>query len=348
MGTNGMDHAGAPGEGVARDALGRPLRDLRISVTDRCNLRCTYCMPADKFPEDHAFLPRAELLTFDEITTVARATVALGVRKFRLTGGEPLLRRDLSRLVAQLAALPGVEDVALTTNGLLLAEQAPALRAAGLHRLTVSLDTLDEAVLREMNGAHARVAPVLAGIDAARAAGFPPPKINVVVQRGVNDHTLLDLVAHFRGTGCALRFIEYMDVGTLNAWERAQVLPSAELLARINEVFPLQAVAPTYRGEVARRYAFADGQGEVGFISSVTQPFCGDCSRLRLASNGDVYTCLFATRGANLKAFLRAGASDDALVEWLRGVWTRRDDRYSELRAQAPATAKVEMYHVGG
>lgn len=348
MATNGQDHARAPGEGAARDTLGRPLRDLRISVTDRCNLRCTYCMPADKFPEHHAFLPRAELLTFDEITRVARAGVALGVRKIRLTGGEPLLRRDLSRLVAQLAALPGVEDVALTTNGLLLAEQAEALRAAGLHRLTVSLDTLDEAVLRRMNGAQARVAPVLAGIAAARAAGFPPPKINVVVQRGVNDHTLLDLVAHFRGTGCALRFIEYMDVGTLNAWERTQVLPSAELLARIDATYPVRAVAPTYRGEVARRYAFADGQGEIGFISSVTQPFCGDCSRLRLASDGDVYTCLFATHAENLKPLLRAGATDAALVDCLRRVWTRREDRYSELRAQAPAAPKVEMYHVGG
>jgi len=340
----------APSPPVA-DMLGRTLHDLRISVTDRCNLRCAYCMPADRYREDHAFLPKSELLTYDEITRVAAAAVPLGARKLRITGGEPLLRRDLDRLVARLAALPGVDDLALTTNGLLLAQHAPALRAAGLHRVTVSLDSLDDAVLEAMNGAGARVAPVLRGIDAAIAAGFPPPKINVVVQRGVNDHGVLDLVRHFRDTGCTLRFIEFMDVGTLNRWSRAQVVPSRELRDAIHREFPLYPQDAEYHGEVAKRYAFGDGRGEVGFISSVTQPFCGACSRWRLSSDGVLFSCLFAHEGAAAKPVLRGGADDTELREWMRGIWEGRRDRYSEERtapSDAMRGAKVEMYHVGG
>jgi cyclic pyranopterin phosphate synthase len=333
------------------DRRGRAPHDLRISVTDRCNLRCAYCMPADAYPDDHAFLPRSALLCFEEITRVAAAAVALGVRKLRVTGGEPLLRRDLPALVAQLAALPGVEDIALTTNGHLLPRHAAALRRAGLHRITVSLDSLDDAVLAAMNGAGARAAPVLAGIAAAVAAGFPPPKINVVVQRGVNDHCVLDLVRHFRGTGCVPRFIEFMDVGTLNRWHRDQVVPSRELHDRIHRAFPLRPIGPAYRGEVAERHAFEDGTGEIGFISSVSQPFCGDCSRWRLASDGALYTCLFATAGHDVRERLRSGADDASLQAWMRAIWSARSDRYSEERAarSAPMHApRVEMYHVGG
>jgi len=333
------------------DALGRPLRDMRISVTDRCNLRCNYCMPADRFHDNHAFLPKSALLNFDELARVARAAVGLGVSKLRITGGEPLLRRDLPILVAALAALPGLEDLALTTNGLLLPAQAAALHDAGLHRVTVSLDSLDDSVLETMNGNGARVQPVLQGINAAIVAGFPPPKINVVVQRGVNDHGILDLVRHFRGTGCVLRFIEFMDVGTLNHWQKNMVVPSRELRDTIHGAFPLRPLSPSYHGEVAARYVFADGSGEVGFISSVTQPFCGACSRLRLSAEGELFSCLFAAKGMDLKHVLRSGASDDTLAESLRQFWTLRSDRYSELRAhtapEIPAP-KVEMYHVGG
>lgn len=335
----------------ASDRLSRPLHDLRISVTDRCNLRCTYCMPADRYHEDYAFLPKSELLDFDEIVRVARAAVAMGARKLRLTGGEPLLRRDLCSLVERLAALPGVKDLAMTTNGLLLGQHARALRAAGLQRVTVSLDSLDDTLLESMNGAGARSAPVLRGIYAALVAGFPPPKINVVVQRGVNEATVLGVVRFFRGTGCIPRFIEFMDVGTLNRWTQDQVVPSRELRDAIHREFPIEPVFPAYRGEIADRYAFADGMGEIGFISSVSQPFCGDCSRWRLSSDGKLFSCLFARDGTDLRRILRASADDAPLEQMMRDVWSRRTDRYSEERNKPHPNLqrpKVEMYHVGG
>ena len=331
------------------DALHRPLHDLRISVTDRCNLRCTYCMPAEQYGEHHEFLPRAALLTFEEITRIARAGVALGVRKLRLTGGEPLLRKDLPELVAMLAALPGVEDLALTTNGVLLPRLAGALREAGLQRVTVSLDSLDDGVFGAMNGRGVSAGQVLEGITAAQEAGLTPIKINVVVQKGVNEHTVIDLAEHFRGTGCVPRFIEYMDVGTLNAWDRTQVLGSRALVDRISQRFPLRPAVPNYRGEVAERYVYEDGAGEIGVISSVTQPFCGDCTRLRLSSDGQFYTCLFARHGADVRQVLRAGGDDAALEAFMRTLWQRREDRYSEQRAAHPVkSTKVEMSHIGG
>jgi len=333
------------------DALGRRLHDLRISVTDRCNLRCTYCMPADRFRDDHAFLPKSELLSFDEIERVAHAAVDLGVRKLRLTGGEPLLRKELPVLVAALAGISGVEDLAMTTNGMLLEGHAAALKKAGLQRVTVSLDSLDDSVLQSMNGTSARVAPVLRGIAAAIEAGFPPPKINVVVQRGVNDDGLLDLVRHFRGTGCTLRFIEFMDVGTMNEWKLNLVVPASEIRDQIHRVFPLRPLSHAYTGEVAQRYSFEDGMGEIGLIASVTQPFCGDCSRLRLSSDGKLFTCLFASQGFDAKAKLRGEADGSAPNEWLRQIWQVRMDRYSESRSNptgATGIPKVEMYRVGG
>jgi cyclic pyranopterin phosphate synthase len=331
------------------DQLGRPLRDLRISVTDRCNLRCPYCMPAELYGEAHPFLERAQLLSFEEIARVARIAVSLGVEKLRVTGGEPLLRRHLDHLIAMLAEIPGAPDLALTTNGLLLAAQANALKAAGLRRVTVSLDSLDDSVAGQMNGRGVAVAPVLEGIDAALAAGFENVKVNVVVRRGVNDAGVLDLVRHFRGTPCTLRFIEFMDVGTLNQWKLEEVVPARELLAQISAEFPLRPLSPAYRGEVAQRYAFEDGQGEVGFIASVSQPFCGDCTRLRLSADGALYTCLFAAEGHDLRAPLRAGASDADLHGRMAGIWAARSDRYSEIRASATAPrAHVEMYHIGG
>lgn len=333
------------------DALGRALQDLRISVTDRCNLRCTYCMPADRYRDEHAFLSKTELLSFSEIVRVAAAATALGVRKLRITGGEPLLRRELPLLVEQLAHLDGIEDIALTTNGVLLEKHAYDLRAAGLTRVTVSLDSLDDEVLRRLNGEGAAAAPVLRGIDATIAAGFTPPKINVVVQRGVNEHTVIELAHHFRGTGCIPRFIEFMDVGTLNQWSREQVVTSSELLRLIGDEFPLSAVEPTYQGEVAKRYRYMDDLGEIGFISSVSRPFCGDCTRWRLSSDGLLYGCLFAQSGANVKALLRNGADDPEIHGWMRNLWRARRDRYSEERARTSSgtqAAKVEMYHVGG
>jgi cyclic pyranopterin phosphate synthase len=333
-----------------RDALGRPLHDLRISVTDRCNFRCRYCMPREQF-DGHEFLPAADQLDFAEIARLVGLFVPLGARKLRLTGGEPLLRPHLPALVARLAALPGVEDIALTTNGVLLARHAAELRAAGLGRVTVSLNTLDPEIFTRMSGGG-RLADVLDGIAAARAAGLAPVKVNAVVQRGVNDGTILDLVEHFRGSGIVLRFIEYMDVGNCNGWDPALVVPSAELQARIAARWPLERRAPSAPGEVATRYAFADGAGELGFISSVTRPFCGDCARARLSSDGTLYTCLFATRGTSLRDRVRAGADDAALAELIRGVWTARADRYSEERAtlvRAPTRRpKVEMHVVGG
>jgi GTP 3',8-cyclase len=335
-----------------RDTLARPLRDLRISVMDRCNFRCPYCMPRETFHEKYRFLGSQERLSFEEIVRLARLFVRLGVRKLRLTGGEPLLRANLAELIGDLTAIPGVDDVALTTNGVLLAKYASELKAAGLKRITVSLDSLDREVFARMSGGFGGVDEVLAGIEHARRAGLAPIKINAVVQRGVNDHTVLDLVEHFRGTGVIVRFIEYMDVGNRNHWTSEMVVPSKELAARIGARWPLTSLEPGYRGEVANRYRFSDGQGEIGFISSVSQPFCGDCSRVRLSSDGVVYTCLFATHGTSLRDALRGGASDEQLLELIAGIWHRRTDRYSELRASLRTTQreerKVEMFYIGG
>jgi GTP 3',8-cyclase len=347
-----MAETPATGTGAAqlRDARGRPLHDLRISVTDKCNFRCRFCMPREEF-EGHRFLPAADQLDFVEIERLSRLFVALGVRKLRLTGGEPLLRPHLAELVARLAAIPGVEDVALTTNGALLSRHAAELRAAGLGRVTISLSSLDPEIFDRMSGGG-HLDEVLEGISAARSAGFAPLKVNAVVQRGVNDGTVMELVEHFRRSGIVLRFIEYMDVGNCNGWDPALVVPSAELISRIGARWPLVPRAPTAPGEVATRYAFADGAGEIGFISSVTRPFCGDCARARLSSDGTVYTCLFAACGTSLRDPLRAGAGDAALAELIRGVWAVRTDRYSEERAtlvRAPTRRpKVEMHVVGG
>jgi GTP 3',8-cyclase len=333
-----------------RDLHGRVLTDLRISVVDRCNFRCPYCMPEDEYPRDHQFLSKAERLRFEEIERLAHIFVGLGVRKLRLTGGEPLLRRDLPELVRQLAAIPGVADLAMTTNGSLLADKVDGLRTAGLKRITLSLDTLDPNTFGVMCGGRGDVATVLAAITAAERAGFGPLKINAVVMRGVNDGQAVDLVDHFRGSGHIVRFIEYMDVGTCNDWQRDLVVPSAELRTRIGERWPLVSLEPNYGGEVARRYAFADGQGEIGFISSVTEPFCGDCSRARLSADGRLYTCLFAQSGHDLRGPLRAGASDEELAGLIRAVWNARDDRYSEMRneVRAQGRERIEMYEIGG
>ena len=334
-----------------RDTLARPLRDLRISVIDRCNFRCPYCMPEDQYAQDYEFLSKDQRLRFEEIERLARAFVALGVRKLRLTGGEPLLRRDLPHLVEQLARIPGVEDIAMTNNAVLLPKFAQALRDAGLHRLTVSLDTLDAETFRQMSGGRGEVAEVLDGIAAAEHAGFSKIKLNCVVMRGVNDGQVVDLVERFRGTGHIVRFVEYMDVGTVNQWRGESVVSSAELIERIGARWPLEPLQPNYRGEVAERYRFSDGAGEVGFISSVSQPFCGDCSRARLSADGKLYTCLFARTGHDLRAPLRAGASDAELAELIGARWTQRTDRYSEQRAELRARGEqkhVEMFAVGG
>ena len=334
-----------------RDALGRPLRDLRISVTDRCNFRCPYCMPEEIFGEGFPFQKRDEILRFEEIERLAALFASAGATKLRLTGGEPLLRAQLPRLVAALRALPGVADLALTTNGVLLPRLAGALADAGLDRVTVSLDSLDPEVFRRMSGRRADPDQVLAGIAAAEAAGLTPLKINCVVQRGVNDAELVALARHFHGSGHIVRFIEYMDVGTRNQWDLSQVVPAAEVLGRIGEELPLEPVDPNYPGEVARRYRYSDGGGEIGIIASVTQPFCGDCTRARLSADGKLFTCLFAGEGRDLKGPLRAGASDEELRELVLGTWHRRRDRYSEERAGlAPAGARrrVEMFQIGG
>jgi len=335
-----------------RDALCRPMRDLRISVMDRCNFRCPYCMPREAYHERYRFLGSQERLAFDEIVRLTRLFVKLGVRKLRLTGGEPLLRANLADLIGDLTRIPGVEDVALTTNGMLLAKYASELKAAGLRRITVSLDSLDPAVFARMSGGFGSPEEVLDGIAHARRAGLNPIKINAVVQRNVNDHTALELIEHFRGSGVIVRFIEYMDVGNGQHWRSERVVPSKELVLRIGERWPLLPLEPQYRGEVARRYAFADGEGEVGFISSVSQPFCGDCSRARLSSDGVLYGCLFAKDGTSLRHALRGGASDEELLELIRGAWLRRADRYSErragLRAAATAERRIEMFYIGG
>ncbi len=332
------------------DALGRPPRDLRISVTDRCNFRCPYCMPAETFGAGYSFLPRSEVLSFEEIERLTRVFTRLGVTKVRLTGGEPLLRQDLPELVRRLAAVDGVADLALTTNGSLLADRAEALARAGLRRITVSLDSLDEVVFRALNGGRHGPERVLDGIRAAEESGLGPVKINTVVQRGVNDAGILDLARRFRWTGHVVRFIEYMDVGNLNGWAREQVVPAAEVAARINAEFPIEPVGRAYRGEVAGRYRYVDGAGEFGLIASVTRPFCGDCTRARLSTDGRLYTCLFATSGTDLRGPLRAGASDEELLALVAGRWSNRDDRYSERRAALapPADRKVEMYQIGG
>jgi cyclic pyranopterin phosphate synthase len=318
---------------------------------DRCNFRCPYCMPRETFHESYRFLKSSERLDFAEILRLARVFARAGVKKLRITGGEPLLRPSLADLIGDLTQLPGIEDIALTTNGVLLAKYATELKAAGLNRITVSLDTLDAEVFAKMSGGFGGVGDVLEGIEAARRAGLAPIKINTVVQRGVNDHTLMDLLAHFRGSGVIVRFIEYMDVGTRNHWNPALVVPSGELAARIHARWPIEPRDRDYRGEVAERHRFVDGAGEIGFISSVSQPFCGDCSRARISSDGSFYTCLFATQGTDLRAPLRAGASDEELYELVRGVWSGRRDRYSELRASLRDTAglhKVEMNYIGG
>jgi len=318
-------------------------------VTDRCNFRCTYCMPKEVFGPDHAFLPRAEILDFEEIERIVRASVALGVRKVRLTGGEPLVRRNLERLVSMLAPIEGIDDLTLTTNASLLSAKAQLLAEAGLHRVTVSLDALDDPTFQAMNDVGFPVSRVLDGIAAALDAGLGPIKVNSVVRRGLNEHAIGDLAEHFRGTGTTVRFIEYMDVGHSNGWRLDDVVPAAEVVATIDARWPLEPVNPEYRGEVAQRYRYRDGAGEIGVISSVTQPFCGDCTRARLPADGNLYTCLFATAGHDLRGLLRSGADDAALADAMRVIWTGRDDRYSELRTlETVDLPKVEMSFIGG
>jgi len=331
---------------LPHDALGRPLRDLRLSVIDACNFRCPYCMPADRIPDDHG-LDAASRLSFDDMETLVRGFARLGTHKLRITGGEPLLRKRLPELIARLAKIDGIDDLALTTNGSLLAPHATALREAGLHRLTVSLDALDPERFAAMSGGRGKLADVLAGLAAARAAGFERIKLNCVVQRGVNEDQVLPLAAFAREHGHVLRFIEYMDVGTCNGWRMEDVVPSAQLRDQLHAHWPLRPLDPQYRGEVAARYAYADGGGEIGFVGSVTAPFCGDCHRARVSADGTLYTCLFAAEGRSLREALRQG--EDALVEEVAQVWSRRVDRYSELRGAANAPKRhVEMYLVGG
>ena len=334
------------------DRFRRPFRDLRISVTDRCNFRCTYCMPAEIYGERYQFLPKSQLLTFEEIERLTRVFVGLGARKVRLTGGEPLVRNEVEKLVEQLARVDGVDDLTMTTNAYLLPQKAQTLREAGLGRITVSLDTLDDEVFRHMNGRGFGVERVLEGIEAAERAGFYPIKVNSVVQRGVNDHTIVDLARYFRERGHIMRFIEYMDVGTLNGWRMDDVVPADEIVALIDAEMPLVPVESNYPGEVALRYRYADGEGEIGVIASVTKPFCGDCTRLRLSPEGQIFTCLFGSAGTDLRGPLRDGATDDELASLAGGVWRVREDRYSEERASLTEALrsrdKVEMYKIGG
>jgi cyclic pyranopterin phosphate synthase len=335
------------------DTIGRPVRDLRISVTDRCNFRCSYCMPREIFGRDFEFLPKEMVLTFEEIVRVARVFARLGVEKLRITGGEPLVRRNVPTLIEMLAELRTFEgtplDLTLTTNGSALPSLATRLRAAGLHRLTVSLDSLDDAVFREMNGVDYPVASVLAGIGAARAAGFDPIKINMVVRRGINDGSILPMARWARSEGLILRFIEYMDVGHTNGWRLDEVVPADEIVALIDAEMPVEPAEAGYRGEVANRWRYRDGGGEVGVIASVSQPFCGDCTRARLSADGRFYTCLFAGDGHDLRATLRSGADDDVLARAVGSIWSRRDDRYSELRSDETADLpRVEMFAMGG
>jgi GTP 3',8-cyclase len=335
-----------------RDTIGRPLRDLRISVLDRCNFRCPYCMPETKFHADYQFLKRQELLSHEEIARVASVAVSLGVSKLRLTGGEPLLDKKITDLIERLGRLSGVDDFALTTNGTLLAPVARKLADAGLQRVTISLDSLDEKTFSSMSGHRGELAKVLEGIAAAEAAGLTPIKINVVVQRGVNDQQILGLLEHFRGSGHIVRLIEFMDVGNRNGWRIDEVVPAKELYDRIHERWPLRAIGRNYPGEVANRYSYLDGQGEIGFISSITEPFCGNCNRARLSADGVLYTCLFATKGTSLREPLRSGIDDEELAELLSRIWLKRSDRYSEQRKpeaeEKPLISKVEMYRMGG
>ena len=331
------------------DRLGRPLRDLRISVTDRCNFRCTYCMPREIYGAAFRFLPHEDLLTFEEITRLARAAVSLGVTKIRLTGGEPLLRRDVERLVAMLADLDGLHDLTLTTNGSLLARKADELVAAGLNRVTVSLDSLDDEVFARLNDVDFPVARVIEGIEAAERVGLRPIKLNMVVRRGLNEDSVLPMARFARERGYTLRFIEYMDVGHTNGWVLDEVVPAVEVVAAIDAESPLEPVAPQYAGEVATRWSYRDGSGEIGVISSVTQPFCGSCTRARLTAEGVLFTCLFGTKGEDLRELLRGGADDAAVSARLREVWTDRRDRYSELRSRnTTELPKVEMSRIGG
>lgn len=337
---------------MIHDQLNRVLRDVRISVTDRCNFRCTYCMPAEVFGESFQFLSHFDILSFEEITRLTHVLVKLGVVKVRLTGGEPLVRKDIEQLTAMLAQVDGVDDLTMTTNAYLLPQKAQALKDAGLRRITVSLDSLDDAVFRRLNGNRAGVQQVLEGIAAAEQAGFSPIKINAVVQRGVNDHTIVDLARWAKERGHIMRFIEFMDVGNLNGWRMEHVVPAREIAQRIHAVLPLEPTERSYRGEVAMRFRYQDGGGEIGIIASVTQPFCGDCTRLRLSAEGKLYTCLFGTEGVDLREPLRSGATDADLEQIIVNTWMRRTDRYSEERTaltdDARARRKVEMYHIGG
>jgi len=334
------------------DQFQRPLRDLRISLIDRCNFRCPYCMPSEKYHHAYEYLEKDKWLSFDEIVRLANVFVGLGVTKLRLTGGEPLLRSDLDQLIHRMSLIPGVEDFALTTNGSMLAPWAKRLKAAGLGRLTVSLDTLNETVYHQMSGEKGSVSDVLEGIRMAEAAGFESIKINTVIQRGVNDHTVLDLLEYFRGSKHSVRFIEYMDVGNQNHWKNVQVVPSSVLIPLINAQYPIERIQGTQDGGTSEIYRFKDGMGEVGFISSVTKAFCGTCSRLRLSADGKLYTCLFATHGMDLGGHLREGATDEFLSHLIRVIWMKREDRYSETRSEsrhdAHISPKVEMYQIGG
>ncbi|MAA74888.1 MAG: GTP 3',8-cyclase MoaA [Salinisphaeraceae bacterium] len=346
------NHRAAASDSTPLDRFGRGLRDLRISLTDRCNFRCGYCMPRHLFGASHAFLPRRELLSFEEIERLAGLFARLGVRKLRLTGGEPLLRRDLPVLVKRLAGLPGIEDISLTTNGALLdTAYARALAGAGLRRITVSLDALDDDLFRQINDVGFPVATVLAAIDHAAQAGLTPVKVNVVLRKGVNESQILPLAEYFRGTGVVLRFIEYMDVGGAADWQRPAVVTADQIIERIGQRWPLEPLPASQPGETARRFRYADGQGEVGVIASVSQPFCGGCTRARLSAIGELYTCLFASRGMDLREPLRAGASDDALLALISGRWVSRDDRYSELRGRVRRgddAQPVNMSYIGG
>jgi len=331
------------------DALGRPLRDLRVSVTDRCNFRCTYCMPRDSYGRDHAFLPREEILTFEEIERLVGIFADLGVEKVRITGGEPLLRHDLPSLVEMISGVEGIGDIALTTNGSILARHAPALAAAGLDRITVSLDAVDDALFRLAADVDFPVARVLEGIDAANEAGLTPIKINTVVRRGLNEGSILDVARAFRGTGHIVRFIEYMDVGSSNGWQMTDVITAGEILEAIGAEWPLEPVEANYPGEVVNRWRYRDGGGEVGVISSVSQPFCGECTRLRLSADGSIYTCLFGVDGTDLRGPLRDGVTDAEITELITSVWESRTDRYSEDRTGVSiGLPKVEMSYIGG
>jgi len=332
---------------TVQDRLGRPLRDLRISVTDRCNFRCTYCMPKEVFGPGYRFLPRDDLLTFEEMVTVATEFAERGVNKVRITGGEPLLRKGIEKLVGMIAAVPGVEDLTLTTNGSLLGRKAESLASAGLNRVTVSLDALDNETFMAMNDVGYPVSAVLEAIDVAAEVGLGPVKVNCVVKRGVNEHAVLDMARHFRGTGHIVRFIEFMDVGNTNGWRMDDVVPAAEILERIGEVFPLEEIPPNYPGEVATRYRYSDGAGEVGVIASVTRPFCGTCTRARISAEGMFYTCLFATGGTDLRHALRSG---EDVGEIIARVWSNRADRYSEIRSENTHRRRIpiEMSYIGG